>query len=235
MSGYAVKHLGDTGLVVEFGAVVDRTLSAQVLSLARELESRTIAGVLAIVPTFRSLFLQFDPLVMDFEALTLEVSHAVAAAPQALQTPGALWRMPVCFDPSIAFDVDDVAATVGLSRAGLVEAMAAPVYHAYMIGFLPGQPYLGDLPSEFDLPRRQNPRTMVPAGSVGVATRLVCVYPDETPCGWHIVGRTPVSLWREGRAMLAAGDRIRFEPVGLSVFEDLVTRRPPPERVLEPA
>ncbi|HEY8578590.1 MAG TPA: allophanate hydrolase subunit 1 [Beijerinckiaceae bacterium] len=236
MSGYALKRLGDTGLVVEFGAGVDRALSARVLSLARRLEARTVAGVLAIVPTFRSLLVRYDPLVVPEDALGDEIAAAIAEDPASSGggPPGALWRLPVCFDPAVAMDVEMVAEEAGLTVDGVAEAFAATEFHAYMLGFLPGQPYLGDLPPAFDMPRLQNPRMSVPAGSVGIATRLVCVYPDATPCGWRIVGRTPAGLWRDDRAVLAAGDRVRFEPVSLAAFEALATTRPAPQRLAAP-
>ena len=88
-----------------------------------------------------------------------------------------------------------------------------------MLGFLPGQPYLGDLPSELALPRRETPRTRVAAGSVGIAPRMTCLFPKETPCGLNIIGRTPVALWDPPRDRPArAGRRIVFEPVDLDGF-----------------
>ena len=68
-------------------------------------------------------------------------------------------------------------------------------YHVYMMGFLPGFPYMGDLPPELALPRRENPRTKVPAGSIAIATTLTAIYALESPGGWHLIGRTPVPLW----------------------------------------
>ena len=100
----------------------------------------------------------------------------------------------------------------------MVEATALSTYHVYMVGFLPGYPYMGDLPPELVLPRRENPRTAVPPGSVAIATTLTAVYPLESPGGWHLIGRTPAPLWdlrRDPPAMLAAGDQVRV-PAGLA-------------------
>jgi KipI family sensor histidine kinase inhibitor len=96
-----------------------------------------------------------------------------------------------------------------------------------MVGFLPGYPYLGDLPPELVLPRRENPRTALPAGSVAIATTLSAVYTLESPGGWHIIGRTPALLWDlrcDPPAILAAGDRVRFAPISLREYEALARR-----------
>jgi KipI family sensor histidine kinase inhibitor len=94
-----------------------------------------------------------------------------------------------------------------------------------MLGFLPGYPYLGDLPTELALPRRENPRTRVPPGSIAIATTMTAVYPLESPGGWHLIGRTPVALWdvrRDSPVLLSAGDKIVFSPISLREFEEMV-------------
>jgi KipI family sensor histidine kinase inhibitor len=93
-----------------------------------------------------------------------------------------------------------------------------------MIGFLPGLPYLGDVPAELALPRRTTPRLKVPAGSVAIATTMTTVYSIENPGGWHLIGRSPVPLWERQpvvRALLAPGDKVTFSPVSLREYEEL--------------
>jgi KipI family sensor histidine kinase inhibitor len=111
----------------------------------------------------------------------------------------------------------------------VVERHAAVVYHVYVLGFLPGLAYLGDVPAELALPRREVPRTRIPAGSVAIAMSISCIFPRETPCGLHLIGRSPVALWRqrsgaEFGALLAPGDRVMFAPISLREYEDLHAR-----------
>jgi KipI family sensor histidine kinase inhibitor len=111
-----------------------------------------------------------------------------------------------------------------MSPDAFVARHCGMIHHVYMLGFLPGQPYLGDLPEELALPRRETPRMKVAAGSVGVASRMTCVFPKETPCGLNIIGRTPAALWdhrRREAALVAAGDRVAFEQIGLEDFRRL--------------
>ena len=115
----------------------------------------------------------------------------------------------------------------------MIERHSALSYHVYMLGFLPGQPYLGDVADELALPRRQSPRMKIPAGSVAIAMTMTCIFPAETPCGWHLIGRCPVPLWdlKRGASMplLRPGDKVGFAPVSLREYEDLARqggRRP---------
>src|SRR6202035_3620768 len=122
-----------------------------------------------------------------------------------------LCRRPACYDAAFAFDLCDVAARTGLSPSQVIERHSAITYHVYMLGFLPGQAYMCDLPAEFQLRRRDTPRVRIPPGSLAIAAKMTCIFPLETPCGWHVIGRSPVALWERKphpRAILAPGDKV---------------------------
>src|SRR5262245_6824332 len=215
---------GDTALAVEFGDSVDRAISATVLALARRLAAAAIPGVVEVVPTFRSLMVYYDPLQLPREELTKRLTPLTEGL-QAAEAAGRRWLIPVCYDESLAPDLAHVAERTGLTPTQVVERHSAVTYHVYMVGFLPGYPYMGDLPAELALPRRKNPRTKVPAGSIAIAMALTAVYTLESPGGWHLIGRTPVPLWdlrRKPPAVLAAGDKVVFQPVSLAEYDNLL-------------
>lgn len=212
---------GDTALVIDFGDRADMQLSVKVLSLARRLNARQIPGVVETVPTIRSLIIYYEPLYLATEVLQEQVVELLDDAQDA-QMPPRTWRLPVCYDAAVALDIADVAGRSGLSPRQVVERHSSVVYHVYMLGFLPGLAYLGDVLGELALPRRETPRRSIPAGSVGIAGTMTCVYPRDTPCGWHLIGRSPVPLWdlnRVGGALLAAGDNVIFQPLSLREYE----------------
>ena len=214
---------GDTALVVEFGDRVDRALSGLVLALGQKLEDAAVPGVVEVVPTFRSLMVHYDPVRLPQAELKARIAPLIDGS-AAGERIGRRWRIPVCYDESVGLDLADVARRMGLSTAQVVERHSATTFHVYMMGFLPGLPYLGDLPKEFELPRRENPRVKVPAGSVSVAMTMTVIYTLESPGGWHILGRTPVPLWNlrdDPPAVLAAGDKVVFDPVSLREYEML--------------
>jgi inhibitor of KinA len=217
---------GDTALVVEFGDRVDRRLSGLVLALARRLEDAAIPGVVEAVPTFRSLLVHYDPLRLRQAELKRRLAPLLDGL-EAAESAGRRWRIPACYDPSLGLDLADVAGRTGLTVAQVAERHSGAVHHVYMMGFLPGLPYLGGLPAEFELPRRENPRIKLPRGSIAVAMSMTVIYPLESPGGWHILARTPAPLWDmalDPPAVLAAGDKVVFEPVSLGEYEALLAR-----------
>jgi KipI family sensor histidine kinase inhibitor len=243
MPEYRLLPAGDTALVVEFGDRIDRRLSAQVLALASSIKEAQIAGVIELVPTFRSLMVHYDPLVLSYPALVGRIESLLEGL-RATEVTGRQWELPVCYDAEVAPDLADVAARTGLTPAQVIERHSGITYHVYMLGFLPGQAYMGDLPAELALPRRQTPRLKIPAGSLAIATTVTCIFPLETPCGWHLIGRSPVPLWDRrlgAEPLLAPGDQVKFSPISLREYDDLAGKiaagefRMAPRAVMEAA
>jgi KipI family sensor histidine kinase inhibitor len=235
MFDYKVLSAGDTALVVEFGDCIDRELSTAVLSLAQGLDAERIAGIVETVPTFRSLMVHYEPLVLPQAALVARIDEQMKRL-TARDVVGHVWHLPVCYDPRFAIDLDDVARRTSLTPQQVVERHSGPTYHVYMLGFLPGQAYMGDVPAELALDRLETPRTKIPAGSLAIAATMSCVFPLETPCGWHIIGRCPIPLWdhARGTALLAPADKVTFVPVSAREYDTLVTRSAEDVLRLEP-
>ncbi len=215
----SILDAGDAALTIEFGDAIDPGLLAAVNALdaaiARRQAEGGLAGLIETMPTFRSLTLFYDPLATDREALLAELQPLLAAAGQAAPARGRQWRLPVCYEGEAAPDLAEVARTLGITEAEVVALHAGTDYLVYMLGFLPGFPFMGDLPRKLRLPRRAEPRVRVPPGSVAIATGLTAIYPWESPGGWHLLGRCPVPLFdarRDSPSLLAAGDRVRFVP-----------------------
>ncbi|MEM6678393.1 MAG: 5-oxoprolinase subunit PxpB [Pseudomonadota bacterium] len=215
---------GDAALIVEFGTEKDRALSAAVLALDARIADDPPAGVVETAPSFRSLLVQFDPLATDGPAVEAAIRRLLADPTTAGAGTARLWHLPACYEGERAPDLDAVAERAGLSPAGVIDLHAGRDHHVYMIGFLPGCPYMGDLPSAIDFPRRSDPRTAVPAGSVAIAVGLTVIYPVASPGGWHLIGRTPVRLFDPAAArpaLLAPGDAVRFEPMAPSAYAEI--------------
>jgi KipI family sensor histidine kinase inhibitor len=212
---------GDRALVVEFGDRVDRALSNDVLRLNARVRSEALNGVIETVPTFRSLMIHFDPLVTT----TGDLERAIGSLldrDRGSHIDATLWRIPVCYEGKFAPDLAEVAQLTGLTPDDVVAMHSGTRYHVYMLGFLPGFPYMGDLPAQLALPRRADPRLRVPAGSISIATSLTAIYPYESPGGWHLIGATPIRLFdieRPRPALLAPGDAVIFQPIDRACYE----------------
>lgn len=223
-----VLDMGDGAITIEFGNSVDPALQARVDALDRAIASvRTsgaLQGLIETVPTFRSLTLIFDPLETDRDHLLEAVVPLAETGDPAPPSTVRHWLLPACYEKAAAPDLETVAFALNLDAGELASLHAASEYVAYMLGFLPGFAFMGDLPAALRLPRRSEPRTRVPAGSIAIATSLTAVYPWESPGGWHLIGHCPVPLFDPGRnepALLRAGDRVRFSPLGAADHDRL--------------
>ncbi len=215
---FRILDAGDAALTIEFGNVIDPALLAAVNALdaaiVRLQQTGALPGVIETMPTFRSLTVFFDPLVTDRDRLLAALAPLIDATGHGTAADGRHWRLPVCYEA--APDLAEVAATLDLDADEVIALHSGTEYRVYMLGFLPGFPFMGELPERLRLPRRAQPRVRVPAGSVAIATALTAIYPWESPGGWHLLGRCPVPLFdarRAAPALLAAGDRVRFTPV----------------------
>lgn len=219
---------GDTAFTVEFGDAINPELLDRVKTLdsaiTRLQAAGGLPGLIETMPTFRSLTVFFDPLRTGRAELIGRLAPLLAPAEQANSDPGRRWRLPVCYAPEAGVDLAETAHSLDLTVAELIALHSGTEVSVYMLGFLPGFPFMGDLPAALRLPRRKQPRLRVAAGSVAIAAGLTAIYPWESPGGWHLLGRCPVPLFdakREAPALLAAGDRVRFEPVSLAEYKTL--------------
>lgn len=202
---------------MEFGASVDRATNAKVIALYRRVHARAIPGVIEMIPTFRSLLVSFDPDLVNPASLQEKLLECLDEGGGEV-SGGRSWTLPACYEGEFAPDLADVAKEAGLSEAEVVKLHAGRPYFVYMIGFLPGFGYMGDVAEPIRLPRRTHPRTRVPRGSVAIAGEMTAVYSLESPGGWHLLGHTPVPLFdpeADRPVLLAPGDTVTFEPVGL--------------------
>jgi KipI family sensor histidine kinase inhibitor len=209
----SLAPLGDAALLVTLGDRVDTALAARVRALAARLRAAPPAGVHEVVPAYAALAVYYDPLHTDYDAIAASLRPLLAADAPAVAPAGREVRIPVRYDGA---DLDDVARATGLSRAEVVARHSSAYYEVLLLGFMPGFAYMGELDRALVLPRRASPRTRVPAGSVAIAGAQTAIYPFESPGGWHLLGTTDVVLFdaqRDPPALLAPGDRVRFDPI----------------------
>lgn len=217
---------GETALVVEFGQTIDAAINARVLALDAAIAAKSVPGLLEQVPTYRSLMLHYNPLVISRTELVAAVNGCLRAAAPA-PVARRIWTLPACYDPEFAVDLAHVSAVTGLAPAEVIAAHATAHYPVCMYGFAPGWAYLSGLPPTLTLPRRSSPRAHIPAGSLIIAGGQAIVATMAMPSGWHILGRTPERLFRPKRDpafLVEVGDVLTFEPVSRATYEQLLQR-----------
>jgi KipI family sensor histidine kinase inhibitor len=218
VAGVRIREAGDSALLAELEAVVDPAVNARAIGMAAAVRAQRIPGVRDVISTFHSVAVSFDPLVVDSTTVRTALGEAGELPP-----PGATGRtieVPVTYGGEAGPDLADVAAFAGCTPAEVIERHASRTYRVYMLGFLPGYPYMAAVDDRIAAPRRATPRVRVPAGSVGIAGRQTGIYPRESPGGWQIVGRTSLTLFDPDRppaALFAPGDEVQFVPVPSNV------------------
>ncbi len=237
---YAVPQLlpfGDAALLLEFADEIGEAANSRVRLLDAQLScssvSARIVGLRETVPAYASLLIDYDPLVLPYAVLEQQVlerlAEAIARGEDAgRQNTRAVKEVPVLYGGEDGPDLADLAARQGLTPEEVVRLHSGQPYTVYMLGFSPGFPYLGVVPEAIAAPRLLAPRRSVPAGSVGIAGRQTGIYPQATPGGWRLIGRTDLVLFdpqRDPPAYFAPGDRVRFVPV------DEPAQRPGPRQV----
>ena len=235
MSDIGIEWLGDRALLLRVGTGIDVALNARVHAMARALRAAQLPGVADIVPAYASVTVHYDPLRWnDLEcaqppgeqlaqrALETALSSGNLAVPAPSELSKRVVEIPVCYGGEHGPDLAEVARLAGLDESAVIARHVCGEYHVAMLGFAPGFPYLLGLDPTLHAPRRANPRTRVPAGSVAIGGAQTGIYPCELPGGWQIIGRTPLALFdaaRDPPALLAPGQRVRFRSIPAFVHE----------------
>ena len=213
--------MGDRGLLLEFGDEISRQINEKVRRTVLAIQAEAIEGIIETVPTYRSLLIIYNPIILPIEDLKKRLKRIEEELQQTpLQEP-KLTRIPVVYGGIYGPDLEGVAKFLQTTPKEVIRLHCSKPYLIYMIGFMPGYPYMGELPQELVTPRLKTPRLVVPKGSVAIAQRQTGIYSMESPGGWQILGRTPVELFnpeKDPPVLLQMGDFVRFYPISEKEF-----------------
>lgn len=229
-----IYPLNEKALTIELGEIVSEEVHHRVMALRDEILRDPVAGILDVVTAYTTVTVFFDPIVIarsplhgnsPLRKMEFFLSEKINQLKDiAGSSQGSTVVIPVCYEDEFSPDLEWVASYHKTVRDDIIRRHTNRTFTVFMIGFTPGFPYMGILPPELESPRKQNPRTKVPAGSVGLAGRQTGIYPFETPGGWQIIGRTPLKLFDATSAtpsLLKPGDKVKFEPISKDQFMTL--------------
>jgi len=212
---------GDCGLLVEYGEGINFEVNAKVRKMAKVISENMPAGIVEIIPAYRSLLVVYDPVLTNPKRLK-NVLILLEEQLDDIKIPDpAVVEIPVCYGGKFGPDISVVGKAHDLTEDEVVRLHSEPEYLIYMVGFTPGFAYLGGLPEQLHTPRLATPRVLVPQGSVGIAKNQTGMYPVASPGGWQLIGRTPLKLFAPERLnpfLYQAGDKIKFKPISAEKF-----------------
>lgn len=224
---YTIFPLGDSALVLEFGDEIDLELNQHIQHIFKKIKQANLNYVTDAVPAYATLAVFYNLLEVPYDRekssfetvaeklrIIVENSRSVDIAKEK-----KIIEIPVCYSLKFGIDLTELAQKNKMNIEELISIHFSTVYYVFMIGFLPGFAYMGEVDASIATPRRSTPRQEVAAGSVGIAGKQTGIYPFSSPGGWNIIGRTPIQLFKknaEPPMLLQQGDKIKF----FSITED---------------
>jgi KipI family sensor histidine kinase inhibitor len=207
---------GDSSLLVEFGHEISPEINRKISSTVQLMKEQHIEGIVDVIPTYCSLLVNYDPLVIDYKDLKKRLEGLVKVDVKSGEGKKTIVEIPVCYGGEYGPDIANIAEHAGLTEEEVIKIHSSKDYLIYMLGFLPGFTYLGGLDERIHTPRLASPRIKIRAGSVGIGGSQTGIYPLDSPGGWQLMGMTPVKTYdpdREVPILVEAGQYIRFIPI----------------------
>jgi len=227
---YRIFPLGDSAITVDFGNTINEAINNEIIARFNELRHDPLPGMIEAVPAYSSLTVYYDVLKVKktipaghtaFETLKLQLEQRLQQQVQQKNIAERLIKIPVCYDGEYAPDMQHLTVKKNITADEVIQMHASKTYKVYMLGFLPGFAYMGEVDEKIAIPRKLQPVNIM-AGSVGIAGKQTGIYPLASPGGWQIIGRTSLKLFdanKEEPTLLRAGDRVQFYSITKNEFK----------------
>lgn len=212
-----ISPVGDCAISIDFGQVIDPKINRHIRQTIERIQELKLDGITELVPTYCALLIQYDAMLYSYSDICnlMEPLLEPSATDDANERVTVI-EIPTVYGGDFGPDLGFVASHNNLTEEEVVAIHSGTDYLVYMLGFIPGFTYLGGMDPRIATPRLSSPRTLIPAGSVGIAGEQTGTYPSDSPGGWQIIGRTPVTMYdisKEQAALLSTGDYVRYVPI----------------------
>lgn len=213
---YHANPIADGAVSVRLGDTISDLSHRAVMSAHDAIDRARIPGVIALVPSYCTVTVYYDPMRIRCTALILSLADCLGGSVLNAQGETRSHIVPVRYGDDFGPDLADVAALIGVAWERVIELHCSVEYRVHAVGFMPGFPYLAGLPEPLTISRRDTPRLKVPGGSVAIGGAQTGIYPVDSPGGWHVIGSTPLRLFDPARsdpARFHIGDLVQFKPI----------------------
>ena len=214
-----ISNIGDCGISCDFGDEVNKKTNKEVIKLFNFIKQsvikKKIKGILNYTPSYNKLIINFE-LGQTKSTEIIEFIQSSEYSKTTLSEKNKIVEIPICYDEEFALDLKRLEEKTKLTFEKIAKDHLNTEFFVYMIGFVPGQPFLGDLNKKLYHDRLDTPRVKINKGSVGIVEKFCTIYTFESPGGWNIIGRTPLDLFninKKNTSMLSPGDTVKFKSI----------------------
>ena len=221
-----LNNIGDCGIVCDFGDEVNLATNTSVIKLfhyiKEEVSKGNLKGILNYTPSYNKLIISFDLELINSSKI-IDFLKSIDFSKLKISQNNKNWIIPICYN--LGIDLDNISKILKIEKKEIIDIHLNTDFFIYMVGFVPGHPFMGDLDSKLFLNRLKTPRIKIPQGSVGIVEKFCNIYPYESPGGWNIIGRTPIKLFDKNKefnpCLLSPGDTVKFKSISIEEFEKL--------------
>lgn len=208
-----IKNVNEDHVIIEFSKAIDKETFDKITNYEKAIKN--LEGIYDVICSYNQIMVHYDESVIDLEAVLSQMSV------DEVKIEKNIVRIPVCYEEFYGLDLKEVCEIHGIEKEILIKKHTENLYPVYMMGFVPGFPYLGNLNESLNTPRRKNPRVKIPKGAVGIGGEQTGIYPCASPGGWQIIGQTPIELLdlKNSDTLIHRGDFIEFYAIDGPTFE----------------
>jgi inhibitor of KinA len=225
--------LGDSALTIDFGNIISEDINKKVLKLFHHLQTVNDEIIIDLVPAYSSITVYYEAISLyhtektAFESMADRLESLLLKSTTTPEHKINFFKIPVCYSKKFAIDIEDLSKQNQIPTEEIIRIHTSKAYKVYMLGFLPGFTYMGEVDHRIEIARKPTPIKLFP-GAVGIAGKQTGIYPLESPGGWQIIGRTPVKVFRKGEenpVLFQPGDEVEFYSISEHEFENYKARR----------
>jgi len=225
-----LSNIGDCGIVCDFGEEVNKSINTEVIKLFHYVKKQSsngnLLGILNCTPSYNKLIINFDLNKTNTNRI-FDFLKTVDFSKLNLSEDNKEWTIPICYD--FGMDLENMSKVLKIDKEEIINIHLNTVFFIYMIGFVPGHPFMGDLDAKLFLNRLTTPRVKIPAGSIGIVEKFCNIYPYESPGGWNIIGKTPKKIFNSrdstNPCLLSPGDTVKFKSISKEEFNKINNER----------
>jgi inhibitor of KinA len=211
----SISRISESAITLSWEPKISSDIHAMVIALDKSISSFPFLGWIENVPAYYTLTVYFDPIAFwkfqNWEEIFSEyIDELLISSISIIKSEQKVFEIPVKYHPSVAPDLLLASEILQIDIPTIIDLHTSTIYTVFLIGFMPGFPYLGILPEQLELPRKSTPAMQVPAGTVAIAGKQTGIYPHQSPGGWYGIGHTDIKMFCNGKSLLQAGDRVKF-------------------------